>query len=281
MTASPTPPAFPVSHPRAGQTGRAAEPVEPAEPAESAAPAGAVPVRHPWRADPYTRALRTGRGPLFLRGPGSRRLPLDVERWCARADEADWTVLRRCTGAVLDIGCGPGRLVAALAGLGRPATGVDTAPAAVVRTRERGGTALCRSVFDPLPDEGGWGSALLIDGNIGVGGDPAALLARVRELLAPGGLLLAEAAPADVEERFRARLDDGRRTHPGRPAPSFPWARLGRSALRARAEEGGWTVEEEWSAGGRVFLGLRAAARAPAADAPPPGRERTRPGGGT
>ncbi|WP_206282693.1 class I SAM-dependent methyltransferase [Streptomyces barkulensis] len=253
--------------------------------ADPADPAGAVPLRHPWRADPYTRALRTGRGPLFLRGPGSRRLPLDVERWCARADEADWTVLRRCTGAVLDIGCGPGRLVAALAGLGRPALGVDTAPAAVGRTRERGGAALCRSVFDPLPDEGRWGSALLMDGNIGVGGEPAVLLARVRELLVPGGLLLAEAASADVEERFRARLDDGRRTHPERSVPSFPWARLGPSALRARAEEEGWTVEEEWSAGGRVFLGLRATARFPVSaagpvSAPPPGRERPGPGGG-
>ncbi|MFH0241423.1 methyltransferase domain-containing protein [Streptomyces sp. HK10] len=277
MTASPTPPtpaALPSSHPRPEQVARAAEP------AESAA---APPARHPWHADPYTRALRTGRGPLFLRGPGGRRLPLDVERWCARADEADWTVLRRCTGAVLDIGCGPGRLVAALTGLGRPAMGVDTAPAAVGRTRERGGSALCRSVFDPLPGEGRWGSALLVDGNIGVGGDPAALLARVRELLAPGGLLLAEAASADVEERFQARLDDGGRTYPGRSVPSFPWARLGRRALRARAEEEGWTVEEEWNAGGRFFLGLRATARAPVAASAPAagsGAERPRPGGG-
>ena len=29
-----------------------------------------------------------------------------------------------------------------------------------------------RSVFDRLPDEGRWGSALLLDGNVGIGGDP-------------------------------------------------------------------------------------------------------------
>ncbi|MEE1940686.1 class I SAM-dependent methyltransferase [Streptomyces sp. TRM 70361] len=209
----------------------------------------------PWRAGPYARALRTGRGPLYLRrSDDGRLLPLEVERWCAGADEADRTVLRRCAGPVLDIGCGPGRLVAALAALGRPVLGIDTAPEAVARTRALGGAALCRSVFGPLPGEGRWGSALLLDGNIGIGGDPAALLERVRALLAPGGLLLAEAAPEEVEERVEVRLDDG---GGGGAHPWFPWARLGRTALRRRARAGGWTVTAQWSAYGRSFLALR------------------------
>ncbi|MDG9700947.1 class I SAM-dependent methyltransferase [Streptomyces sp. DH37] len=257
MTVSPTP------HPRTARPENPAGAEGPAGPEGTAEAAG----RHPWRTDPYARALRAGRGPLFLRRSDGWLLPLEVERWCAGADEADRTVLRRCTGAVLDIGCGPGRLVAALTELGRPALGVDTAPAAVSRTRERGGAALCRSVFEPLPGEGRWGSALLIDGNIGMGGDPAALLARVRQLLAPGGLLLAEAAPAEVEERVQVRLDDGSGARPERHAPLFPWARLGRTALRALAGREGWTVVEEWSAYGRFFLSLRAAAPAAATEA--------------
>ncbi|MDT0306658.1 methyltransferase domain-containing protein [Streptomyces sp. DSM 44917] len=204
-----------------------------------------------WASDAYAAALRSGRGPLFLRGADGRRLPLDVERWCARPAPADLTVLRRCAGSVLDIGCGPGRMVAALARAARPALGIDTAPAAVALTRREGGTALLRSVFQPLPAEGWWGSVLLMDGNIGIGGDPAALLARVRRLLAPGGLLLAEAAPADVDERLDVRLDPG---GPGPLGPPFPWARVGPSALRTHARSTGWRPTGQWTVDDRTFL---------------------------
>lgn len=210
----------------------------------------------PWHPDLYGDALRTGRGPLFLRRPDGWLLPLDVERWCSRADEADQTVLRRCAGAVLDIGCGPGRMVAALARRGSPVLGIDTSPEAVARTRRRGVDALCRSVFDTLPGEGRWDSALLLDGNIGIGGDPGVLLARVAELLTREGLLLAEAAPADVEERVEVRLDDGTGGH----GPAFPWARLGPNALRQQAETYGWAVCAQWAVRDRSFLALRRAA---------------------
>ncbi|WP_407077665.1 class I SAM-dependent DNA methyltransferase [Streptomyces phytohabitans] len=226
--------------------------------ARAVPPVPPAPSGVPWRADPYARALRSGHGPLFLRRPDGWLLPLDVERWCARADAADLTVLRHCAGAVLDIGCGPGRMVAALARWGSPVLGIDTSPAAVARTRRHGVDALCRSVFETLPAEGRWGSALLVDGNIGIGGDPAALLARVGELLTPGGLLLAEAMPgdaslADVDERVEVRLDDGTGGH----GPAFPWARIGGAALKRRAESAGWTVGAQWSAHGRTFLALR------------------------
>lgn len=205
-----------------------------------------------WHADPYVDALRAGRGPLFLRRADGWLLPLEVERWCSGPDEADMTVLRRCSGSVLDIGCGPGRMVVALAGLGRPALGIDIAPAAVRRTHERGGVALRRSVFEQLPGEGRWGTALLVDGNIGIGGDVGALLRRVAGLLVPGGLLLAEAAPADGEEQVEVRLDDGN----GGRGPAFPWARIGPAALGERARAAGWEVKEEWVYGDRPFLCL-------------------------
>ena len=51
-----------------------------------------------------------------------------------------------------------------------------------------------RDVFGPLPGEGRWDTALLADGNIGIGGDPVALLARVRELLAPEGRVVVDLA---------------------------------------------------------------------------------------
>ncbi|MEV7612141.1 methyltransferase domain-containing protein [Streptomyces sp. NPDC089799] len=205
-----------------------------------------------WRADPYALALRAGRGPLYLHRSDGWLLPLDVERWCAGTDAADESVLTRCRGAVLDIGCGPGRLVAALAERGRSVLGIDVSPAAVAQTVRRGGTALCRSVFDPLPGERRWNTVLLMDGNIGIGGDPAALLERIARLPAAGGRLLVEAAPVEVDERCEVRLDDGRGTL-GTP---FPWARTGRGALLRHAENTGWRSVRSWTVTGRHFAEL-------------------------
>ncbi|MFP3988930.1 methyltransferase domain-containing protein [Streptomyces sp. E11-3] len=206
-----------------------------------------------WATDPYTDALRNGHGPLFLRRNDGWLLPLEVERWCAGAGTADLSALRRCEGSVLDIGCGPGRLVAALAARGHRALGIDVSEAAVAHTRRLGGSALRRSVFDPLPGEGRWGTALLIDGNIGIGGDPDILLARVGELIAPGGLLIAEAAPVDIDERAQVRVDDGR----GATGDLFPWARLGTSALLGYARAAGWRPVGQWTCDERPFVALR------------------------
>ncbi|MFC4607167.1 methyltransferase domain-containing protein [Streptomyces maoxianensis] len=210
-----------------------------------------------WQADPYTDALRSGRGPLFLRRPDGWLLPLEVERWCAAPDAADLTVLERCRGTVLDIGCGPGRLVAALAALGRPTLGIDVSPEAVARTVRTGGSALHRSVFDPLPREGSWGTALLIDGNIGIGGDPRALLARVTQLVADDGVLLAETSPLDVDERVQVRVFDGGSAQ----GSAFPWARVGTPALLDYARSAGWATDEadQWMVAGRTFVALRRA----------------------
>lgn len=213
----------------------------------------------PWTNDPYSRALRTGRGPLYLRrmtphtGGTGELLPLDVERFCAAPGDADTGVLHRCTGPVLDVGCGPGRLVAALAARGMPALGVDVSPAAVTRTRRQGGAALRRSVFDRLPSEGRWGTALLMDGNIGIGGNPVALLARLYDLLRPGGCLLAEADPQEVDERLTVRVEDAHGRH-GRP---FPWARVGTDALLRAAYATGWILTGRWTTDDRPFLELR------------------------
>ncbi|MFJ6081359.1 class I SAM-dependent methyltransferase [Streptomyces sp. NPDC092369] len=208
----------------------------------------------PWSADPYSDALRSGRGPLFLRRADGWLLPLEVERWCADADAADLEVLRRCEGAVLDVGCGPGRLVAALAGRGRRVLGIDVSEAAVARTVALGGQALHRSVFEPLPAEGRWGTALLIDGNVGIGGDPRALLDRTARLLAPGGLLIVETvAGLDVDEQIHVRVTDAR----GTVGTAFPWARLGTPALLRLGDRAGWRAVDQWSADGRSFVALR------------------------
>lgn len=154
---------------------------------------------------------------------------------------------------MLDVGCGPGRLVAALLAQGRRALGIDVSEAAVAHTVRLGGQALRRSVFEPVPGEGRWDTALLIDGNVGIGGNPGALLRRMSQLLAPDRLLIVETAPVDVDERVQVHVADGR----GAAGTPFPWARLGTPALLRRAGRAGWRPDGQWAVGGRCFVALR------------------------
>jgi SAM-dependent methyltransferase len=150
-------------------------------------------------------------------------IPLEVDRWHAPADPVERALLATVDDPVLDVGCGPGRIVAELAGRGRVALGIDTSPAAVAETRRRGAPVLQRSAFDALPGEGRWGSVLLLDGNVGIGGDPAALLARCAALLRPGGQLVAEVEPPGTAARsLTVRLESGPVT-----TRWFPWAQVG------------------------------------------------------
>jgi hypothetical protein len=99
---------------------------------------------------------------------------------------------------------------------------------------------------------------LLADGNIGIGGRPARLLRRCAQLLAPGGRILIEAEPGNVDERLTAWLE-----HPdGRRGPDFPWARMGTSALLRAAADAGLHVTGQWRHADRVFvLATRTAGR--------------------
>lgn len=208
-----------------------------------------------WHTDLYSQAMRTGRGPLFLRRTDGWLLPLDVERWCQHVDETDSDVISRCHGPVIDIGCGPGRFAAALATHGHTALGIDINAAAVERTKANGGQATKVSVFDELPLEGRWATALLMDGNIGIGGDPISLLQRIASIVCEDGILIVETAAVDVDERVTVHVDDGH----GPLGDAFAWARVGTQALVRLAPTAGWTVAEQWHQANRRFIGLKMA----------------------
>ena len=181
--------------------------------------------------------------------------PLPLGTWCGAADPVDRAALDRLTAAlpppgdVLDVGCGPGRHAAALDAQGGRVVGVDTSLAATALTRGRGVEALHADVFEPLPDDQqGWDGVLLLDGNIGIGGDPVRLLGRARRLLRPGGTVLVELDPARPTDRGQARLRLG-----GRLSRPFPWARLAPADLAASAAAADLRVQEQWSAHRRAF----------------------------
>ncbi|MFJ2034054.1 methyltransferase domain-containing protein [Streptosporangium sp. NPDC087985] len=180
-----------------------------------------------------------------------RMRPLAAERWFGPI-EGDCRLLARCDGPTLDVGSGPGRLTVALKRMGVPALGIDINPLAVRLTRRAGGLALRRSVFDPLPLTGRWSQALLADGNIGIGGDPAALLLRLRELVRPGGTVIAELAePGSPSRVEQVRLRRGERA-----GEWFAWATVSANDIGPIARRCGFPSADHWNEAGRCFATL-------------------------
>lgn len=199
---------------------------------------------------------------LVLRArEGATTIPLDVGRWRAAADAIECDLVAGLPDTVIDIGCGPGRMVEAVAASGRRALGIDSSRRAADEAAARGVAVLRRSVFDPLPGEGRWGAALLLDGNVGIGGDPAALLHRVRELLGPGGVLVAEVEPPGVrteviDVRVERSADD---RAPATPGPWFRWARVGADGIAGVMDDVGLALSDLVCTGGRWLAhGVRA-----------------------
>jgi SAM-dependent methyltransferase len=205
--------------------------------------------------EPYARALLND-GLLLLvpdGGSHSDALVMDVSRWSATADATDMSLIEEGSGPLLDIGCGPGRMVAAALTAGYSALGIDVSRAAVALAHSAGIPALHASVFDSLPREGEWMTVLLVDGNIGIGGDPTALLRRSAELLSPAGCALVEVQNDPWADRsFDCTIVGDE----GAVSDSFPWSEIGGMALARRAALAGLVATESWSRDGRSFVRL-------------------------
>ncbi len=182
------------------------------------------------------RAASAGRaGQWTLRYPDGTTAPLALGRWCGSLVDGDHGLLRSCSGATLDVGCGPGRLAAAAAWQGLPALGIDVSATAVRLARERGVAALLRSVFERLPAEGRWRTALLADGNIGIG---------------VGGRVICELDPPSVPTRaVQVSIEDPR----GLRSPEFGWAHVSVTDIGRVATAAGLVPVESWEEAGRWF----------------------------
>ncbi|MGE0216630.1 methyltransferase domain-containing protein [Mycolicibacterium sp.] len=203
----------------------------------------------------YDRALDGER--CWVRHSDGRVDRLPVRTWLGgRGADAkfDAAVVGMCAGPTIDLGCGPGRLVAHLVQRGVPALGVDLSATAVALARRSGAPALRRDVFAPLPGTGRWQTVLLADGNVGLAGDPARVLRRAAELLADSGRCIAEfdarATGIDVEW---VRLESARAV-----GPWFRWASVGIDCMPALAHRVGLAVAGIHPIGARVVATLAA-----------------------
>ena len=179
-------------------------------------------------------------------------LPAPAARWFETVTPAERRLLARVDGPVLDIGCGPARHALMLAESGVITLGIDISVPALAVARRRGAPVLERSIFDRVPGHGRWGTALLLDGNIGIGGAPSVLLRRVAELLRVGGRALVELnATGAGFERDTVRLE-----HNGERGPWFAWAGLSIDDLDIVAREAQLLIRDTWFDSDRWFAHL-------------------------
>jgi hypothetical protein len=137
---------------------------------------------------------------------------------------------------------------------GIPALGIDRSAVAIRLAGRSGAPALLGDVFAPLPGMGLWQTVLLVDGNVGLGGDPRRILARAAELLGRGGRCVAEFdAEAIGIHTGWVRLESA-----GSVGPWFRWATVGVDSAAALAAQVGLTLTSVSLIGGRVIATLAA-----------------------
>ncbi|BBY48053.1 methyltransferase type 12 [Mycolicibacterium arabiense] len=201
----------------------------------------------------YERALAGER--CFLRHADGHRAELPVQRWlgnCAVDEPFDDAVLAMCDGSTIELGCGPGRLIARLARAGVPALGVDRSSHAVRLAQALGAATMRADVFGPLPGAGSWRTVLLIDGNVGLGADPERILRRSRHLLADGGHCIAEfdakyAGTTNTQVRLETDDESG---------PWFPWSMVGIDCADELAERSGLRLKDVHVIGDRAVASM-------------------------
>jgi SAM-dependent methyltransferase len=205
----------------------------------------------------YDRALTGERCWIRHQEDGSVH-GLPVHSWLGRlrSDHAfEQTMVGLCHGPTIDLGCGPGRLVAHLVARGVPALGIDQSATAVDLARRSGAPALRRDLFGPLPGSGRWSTVLLADGNVGIGGDPWRVLLRAGDLLRIGGQCIVEfdCTTAGVQQRW-VRLESANAV-----GPWFRWASVGVDGARRLAGDVGLTITAVRTIGNRALATLAVA----------------------
>jgi hypothetical protein len=112
--------------------------------------------------------------------------------------------------------------------------------------------ALLSDVFQPLPGMGCWQKVLLIDGNVGLGGDPRRILGPAAGLLGHGGRCAAEFDAEAIGIRASwIRLESARQV-----GPWFRWAWVGLDSAAMLAREVGLRMTRVQLIGERVVANM-------------------------
>ena len=158
-------------------------------------------------------AASTSTGPARRRARGSGSPtgalePLPLDRWLAPADAADQAILADVEAPVLDLGCGPGRHLAALRALGKRGLGVDLSPVAVRARararRRRRSTARCGRA---CPARGG--RSCCWTATSASAAKPVALLGGPASCSRRGGAIVVETDPPGAPTQRDAGPDRG------------------------------------------------------------------------
>lgn len=201
----------------------------------------------------------------------------DAARRVLRAYEA-WSwweqhTISLAAGSILDLGAGAGRHSLHLQALGHEVTAIDWSPGAVGVCRARGIRDVRLTDVTELEATRVWDTVLLMCGNLGFAGDWAPtrrLLKRLREMTAPGGLLIGDSVdptsddPIDLEyeeRNRRAGLHLGRirlRLHYGDlVTPWWQQINLPPADTEALVDGTGWRLEEHLEDGADHVVVLR------------------------
>ncbi|WP_130391319.1 class I SAM-dependent methyltransferase [Cupriavidus agavae] len=123
------------------------------------------------------------------------RYPELRERWLSVTGPLDGKVL-------VDVGCGPGNVLATLGGKPRIAIGVDIAEGSLVRAASVGYVPLLADAHD-MPLASGIADVVAINGSLHHCDDMAAVLREAARLVKPGGVLVTDHDPQRSAWHFR------------------------------------------------------------------------------
>lgn len=165
-------------------------------------------------------------------------IDLDIARFCDEPNRAERRFLKTLDGPILDVGCGPGRAAAFLRDRGVASLGLDISASLVELARENGALCVHQSIFDPVPFEGRWDQVLLLDGNIGIGGDPTKMLERLRNVVRPGGQAFIEVSLSGPTRQLIVR--EHRHGATGEP---FSWAVVSMDGIDDLLAQSGWACK--------------------------------------